>query len=272
MIVLLLVFVFLLWAIPAILFQPSNGREWSRDQQIPAYGKFEGDLVHLKKIRNFSYKSTAEYTPAWYDKTFDLNKIKSVDFVLELFDAFDGIAHTLFTFGFEGGEYVSISVEIRKEKGESYSPFWGALRQYELMYVIADENDVIKLRTNHRKDRVYLFPGNASKEKIRQLFVSMVRRANKLREHPEFYNTLTNTCTTNLVRHINEITEGRVPLSYKVLLPGYSDELAHQLGLIDTDLPYEKIREHFQIHERALSWGDRPGFSGAIRDRSTVNL
>jgi hypothetical protein len=169
------------------------------------------------------------------------------------------------SFGFSDGSYVAISVELRREPGETFSPVKGLLKQYELMYVVADERDVIRLRTGHRHDEVYLYPVRADAGQRRRLFVSMLTRANRLREHPEFYNTLTNTCTTNIVRHVNEIAPGKVPLSYKVLLPGYSDRLAYDLGLLDTDLPFDEAQARHHINARALRYADNPAFSALIR-------
>jgi hypothetical protein len=133
------------------------------------------------------------------------------------------------------------------------------------MYVVGDERDLIELRTNYRRDPVYLYPVRAPRKRLEQMFVGMLRRANRLREKPEFYNTLTNTCTTNIVRHVNELVPGRVPWSYKVLLPGYSDELAYSLGLIDTDLPFPEAKRHFRINDDALRAGGREDFSRRIR-------
>ena len=176
-----------------------------------------------------------------------------------------GPAHTLVSFGFSDGSYLAISVELRREPGEKFSPVKGLLKQYELMYVVADERDVIRLRTNHRHDDVFLYPVRAGAEQRRRLFVSMLERANALREHPEFYNTLTNTCTTNIVRHVNEIAPQKVPFSYKVLLPGYSDRLAYDLGLLDTDLPFGEAKARYHINARALRYADDPAFSTLIR-------
>lgn len=133
--------------------------------------------------------------------------------------------------------------------------------------MVADERDVIRLRTNYRKDPVHLYPVRAERARIRAMLVDMLRRANELRERPEFYNTLTNTCTTNLVRHLNRISTRRVrPFSPRVLLPGYSDALAHELGLLDTDLLLEEARERFLITPRAQRLGDTPDFSRRIRE------
>jgi hypothetical protein len=176
------------------------------------------------------------------------------------------VAHTFLTFGFADGAHVALSVEIRKEKGERYGPVKGLFKQYELMYVIADERDLIGLRANHRKDDVYLIPGRTTPEKRRELFLDMLGRAAGLARRPEFYNTLTSTCTTNLVAHINRISPRGVPFSLKTLLPEHVDRLAYDLRLIDTDLPYEKIRERYRINEAAGRYRDRADFSRGIRE------
>jgi hypothetical protein len=194
-------------------------------------------------------------------------------FMVERFGPHDemtpAIAHTLLSFGF-GGEYVAVSVEIRKERGESYSPWKGLLRQYELMYVVADERDVIGLRTNHRRDTVYLYPVRAPVEAMRRAFVEMLQRANQLAEAPEFYNTLTSTCTTNLVRHVNTIAPARIPPSYKVILPAYSDSLAYDLGLIPNGQPLEQVRAAHRIDALAQELGVRADFSRALRRRAGI--
>lgn len=245
--------------------QPSNERNWTLDQQILPYAEFENDKVTIYNIRNNTYRSTDDYDVSYYNKTFDLDKMTQVYYIVEPFSDWEGAAHTFFTFEFEDDEFVAISVEIRKEVGEQFTAWKGLFKQYELMYVVGDENDLIKLRTNYRKDRVYFYPANTTKEKMRTLFVSMLERANKLKEEPEFYNTLTSTCTTNIVRHVNEITSGRIPFSWKVLAPGYSDELAYELGLIPNDQPFETIRERYLITDEAQLHGNSSDFSLKIR-------
>jgi hypothetical protein len=160
---------------------------------------------------------------------------------------------------------VAISVEIRKEKGESFSPLKGLMREYEIVYVIGDERDLVKLRTNYRKDSVHLYKINTTRERIEKMFLSMLRRANHLVAQPEFYNTLTNTCTTNLVSHVNEITPRRVPLSADVLLPANADRLAWKLGLIDTSAPLEEVRKRAKINELAARYAEDSEFSRRIR-------
>jgi Domain of unknown function (DUF4105) len=253
-------------AVVYFLIQPSNTRDWNPDQRLLPLAFFRGHHVDISNIRNIEYRSTEDYTVRHYDRTFDLDALRSLWFVVEPFHGLEGPAHTLMSFGFDNDEYVAISVEIRKEQGEKFSPLLGILKRYELMYVIADERDVIKLRSNFRKDDVFLYPIRTTPERRRQMFVEMLQRANRLAEHPEFYNTLTNTCTTNIVRHVNTISAGRVPWSYKVLLPAYSDELAYDLGLIETTLSLDDARRRFRINDRAARFADDPDFSRRIRE------
>lgn len=249
-----------------VLVRPSVDRDWSPDQAVLARAEISGNTIAITNIRNINYRATDDYDVRYYDKTFDLEKIKSVWYVVEPFSGHGaGAAHTFVSFGFEGGDYVAISVEIRKEKGESFSPLKGILRQYELVYVVADERDVIKLRTNFRMDEVFLYPVQTTKENVQKLFVSMLTRANTLATEPEFYNTLTNTCTTNLVAHVNEIVPKRIPFSYKVLMPAYSDELAREIGLIDNSIPIDELRNAHRVNYKALLYADDPQFSGRIR-------
>ncbi|HEX7833700.1 MAG TPA: DUF4105 domain-containing protein [Thermoanaerobaculia bacterium] len=251
--------------VAARFVQPSNHRDWSVDQAVLPSAEVAPPLVTIRNIRNFDYQDTSRYTPAYYDKTFDLRKLDSAWFVVEPFDQ-PGAAHTFVSFGFGDSDYVAISIEIRKEKGESFSALKGLLRRYELMYVIGDERDLIRLRTNYRKDQVYLYRIDAPKAKIEEMFLAMVTRANALREKPEFYNTLTNTCTTNLVRHVNQISAERVPRSFAVLLPANSDKLAYDIGLIDRTFTFDETKARAWINDKAEKADDDPQFSRRIRE------
>lgn len=246
--------------------RPSNDRDWTSDNAVLPRAELWGDSVRVRNVRNARYTTPSRYTLAYEDRAYDLRELETAWFVVEPFSRdWRGPAHTLVSFGFRDGRYLAVSVEIRKEKGEAYSPLKGLLKRFEITYVVADERDVIALRSNYRKDPVYLYPIRAERDKLREVFVDVMGRVNDLHEHPEFYNTLTNTCTTNLARHVNRISPERVPFSYKVLLPGYSDRLAYDLGMIDTDLPFEEARERFHINARAERAGDSPDFSRLIR-------
>jgi len=262
-----IVVLLVMYAVLSLIVRPSLDRDWSPDQKVLAHADISGDTVSIKNIRNINYRSTSDYDVSYYDKTFDLKKLESAWYMVEPFSGHGaGAAHTLVSFGFEGGDYIAISAEIRKEMGEKFSPVKGLLRQYELVYVIADERDVIKLRSNYRKDDVFLYPVHTSEERMRKLFTSMLERAGKLARKAEFYNTLTNTCTTNLVAHVNEIIPGRIPFSLKILMPAHSDELAREIGLIDQNISIEELRAKYKINERALRYADDPQFSVRIRE------
>lgn len=268
-IIFLVLFLTVIFTITHFVTTPSNDRNWNDDQKILPYAEINNNLISIRNIRNFTYASTTSYTQNYYDKVFDLNKLKKVWYIVEPFSGFPGSAHTFLSFEFDGNQFVSISVEIRKEKGETYSPIKGLFNKYELMYVIADERDVIKLRSNYRKDLVYVYPIRATQEKAQALFLDMINRTNDLKDHPEFYNTVTNTCTTNIVQHVDKITPDRVPLfNLRILLPANSDKLAYDLGLIDTDLSFEQARSTYYINDRAMKYADDPDFSVKIRELS----
>src|SRR5215217_804857 len=150
-------FVLLVAYVLFVLFtRPRNDRDWSSDQAVLPSATINGPLVTVKNIRNFRYQSADSYTPAYYDKMFNLDDLDSAWFFVEPFGK-AGAAHTFVSFGFRDKNFVAVSVEIRKEKGESFNPVQGLLRQYEIMYVIGDERDLVKLRTNYRNDAVHLY-------------------------------------------------------------------------------------------------------------------
>ena len=175
------------------------------------------------------------------------------------------MAHTLLTFGFEDGEHVGISVEVRKEEGEIFSPIAGLFRRYELMYLIGDERDLIGLRANIRKDPVFVYPLRGEPQQVKELFVAMLRRVNKLRRKPEFYNTITSTCTTNLVSHFEQLRKEPLDFELRILLPADSDELAWEIGLIDFDGTMEEAQRRFLINDRTKMLDDGKAWSRQIR-------
>ena len=258
-----MVLVFLVWW---LLNRPSNDRDWSADQAILPEVVFDNGSVTIRNIRDCYYESAEEFRVRHYDETFDLETLARVDYFVEPFAGWRGPAHTFLSFGFDDGRFVAISVEVRREKGESFSVLGGLMRRLELMYVIASERDLVDLRATHRGNRVFCYPVRASRERIRTMFESMLRRANRLRTHPEFYNTLTNTCTTNIVGHLNEVSEESVPWwNPRVLFPGYSDRLAFDMGLIDSDRPFAELRQTCEISDRVREFVDTDEFSRRIR-------
>jgi hypothetical protein len=245
---------------------PSNNRDWSPNQAVLPTADISGNLVTIHNIRNTQYRTANDYTVRHYDKTFDFDKLDSVDFLVVPFPDVPGGAHTFLSFGFDSADYVAISVEVRRQKGEEFNPVKSLVKQPEIMYVVGDERDLVGLRTNHWLSDVYMYRAQASREQMRALLVGMLERANKLAREPEFYNLVTNNCTTNIMRHINQLSPNRVPYNYQVLLPAYSDRLAHQLNLIKIDDNFERTKQRARINEPAYVHRDREDFSVKIRE------
>ncbi len=245
--------------------QPSNDREWQPEVARLAYADVQGDQVTIHNIRNFDYRSETDFTPHYYDKTFDLRKLDTVDLIGSYWMG-DAIAHMMVSFGFAGEDYLTVSIETRKEVGESYSTLAGFFRQYELYYVVADERDLIRVRTNYRKDPpedVYLYRTNAPPENVRRLFLSYIEEINSLRTKPEFYNTMTTNCTTNIWTHTK--VNGAVPFSWKILASGYVPSLLYDLGRVDTRLPFEELRRRARVNDAAQAADTAADFSQRIR-------
>ena len=255
-----------------LLRKPSNDRDWTPENAVAPRVEIDGDRIVVRGVRCFRYRSTRDYDPAWEDREYRLDALDSLDFFIAPFslrrgsDREGGVAHTFVSFGF-GGEHLAVSIEVRRTRGKSYNPLHGLFRCFELIYVFADERDAVGVRTAYTRSNVYLYPVNASRDKMRSMFIEMAMRANELHEKPEFYNTLCNTCTTNLVRHVNTISPGRIPWSPYVLLPGYSTRLLYRLGLIGTDAPLEEITERARISDEAGAALDDADFSELIRGR-----
>jgi len=247
--------------------QPSNHREWQKDVALLPYATQNENNVTLFNIRNFHYRSEMDFTPNYYDKSFDLAKLNGVD-LITVYWMGPSVAHVFVSFSFEDGEHLAVSIETRKEKNEAYSTLKGLFRQYELSYVVADERDVIGLRTNYRFDPiedVYIYPMAGSREDAKKLFLSYIEKINALKEHPEFYNTLTTNCTTNIWMNADSSIE-RLPLSWKILVSGYVPEYLHENNRLRTsDLSFEALREHVHVNKRALDAGIVDNFSKKIR-------
>lgn len=248
---------------------PSLDKNWETDQKILTEVNIYEESIFLKNIRNFRYSDVDNYEIDYYDWEYELSEVESVDYIIEPFGDIDGFAHTMLSFGFSDGRYLSISAEIRKEVWEAFHPVSGLFNKYEIVYIIGDEEDLIKLRANYRKDTVILYPIKAEKEKIKQLFLSVMQRADTLSKEPEFYNSFTNTCTTSILSHVNLLRKenNKSPIEWwkKILLPSRSDEIAYNLWLINTELSLEQAREYYTIN--TLSWEHKPwgDYSKTIR-------
>ena len=251
------------------LFQtPSLYREWLETDKILSEIEFSENKVSIKNIRNFNHISLEKYEKNYYDSEFDLEKIDSIYYIVEPFSDYDWPAHTMLTFGFSDWKYVVISAELRKEKWESFDPLLWIANQYELMYLIGDENDLIKLRANIRKDEVRMYPVKTTKEKMQKIFVSMLKRADKLSKEPEFYNTIYSTCTTNILRHVNELREWKKeisPFDLKIFLPANSDKIVFEEWLMNTKLTFEQAKKYYKINELSEKFWDDENYSEKIR-------
>jgi hypothetical protein len=244
---------------------PSNYRGWSADQTVTSRAEFSGDRVTVRNVRNCRYLATDTYLLDYEDRTYDLAEVESADFIVVPFRGLPILAHTMLSFGFSDGRRLAASVEIRRETGEAFAAWKGSLRQYELMYVLGDERDLINLRTTHRGDDVYLYRTTATPAQARGLFVDVLQRANELAERPEYYDTLTNNCTTNIARHVNRLDPQRVPYSVFVMLPGLSDAFAYDSGLIERQGTFEETKQRASISAVARNHATSQDFSQAIR-------
>jgi hypothetical protein len=248
------------------VLEPSNHRNWKPDMGVLPYAKIRGNTAKVYNIRHCKYLDKDTYVLNHYDRTFDLDELESVDFILVPFKDTPSLAHTMLSFGFEDGQYLGVSVEVRLEDGEVYSPVGGSMRQFEIMYVLADERDVVQLRTEHRKDDVYVYRTRATREQARRLFIDVMERVNSLKKQPEFYDTFTNNCTTNIVSHVNNIMPGNLPFwDPASVLTGYSDRAAYVLGFLVDYGSFEETKRRAHINHLAHRYADHPQFSQLIR-------
>lgn len=245
--------------------EPSLDRDWVEACDVLPGATVTDTAAHVRNIRAFRYRGETDFDRRYYDDSFELARLVRADYVLVPFSTFRAGAHAFVSFEFDDGRRLAVSVEARKEKGEDYSALFGMFRQYELMYVVADEMDVIDLRVSVRNDRVFIYPVRAPAEKLRALFVSMLTRADRLTRAPEFYHTITNNCALNIVRHVNEITPNRIPYGYQLIFPAFSDRLALELGLIDTELDIAAARAKYDITAAAQAARGHPDYSRLIR-------
>jgi hypothetical protein len=244
---------------------PSNDRVWQPDVAVLPSATIQGDLITVHNIRNFDYRTETDFTPRYYDRTFDLRRLERVNLVAAYWMG-PAIAHLFLTFDF-GSDHLAISIEARKEQGEGYSSLGGFFRQYELIYIVGDERDLIRLRTNYRKDppeEVYLFRAHAPSENGRRIFLEYIQAINDLQKRPRFYNTLTTNCTNVILVH-TRVNPGHLRYTWKILLSGYTPEAVYEAGRLDQSLPFEELKRHSLINAAARAADQAPDFSHRIR-------
>jgi hypothetical protein len=242
---------------------PSNDRDWQPDVAVLPWAETRGNLVSIHNIRNCDYRSETDYTCRYYDKTFDLAKLQGVDLFLVHWGS-PHIAHPIFSFDFGRVGHVCFSIETRKEKGEEYSAVKGFFRQYELTYVVADERDVIRLRTNYRKEDVHLYRLKTNPDFVRQVFLDYLKEVNRLRVRPEWYNALTDNCTTAARAHIAPYNP-EAKFDWRIIVNGTLDELIYERGAVDRTLPFAELKRRSYINPAAQAADKDPEFSLRIR-------
>ncbi|MEO0532187.1 MAG: DUF4105 domain-containing protein [Planctomycetota bacterium] len=254
----------------------SNHRDWSPDQAILTTAEVRGDQLKVRNVRYCKHLAEGEYVVDHEDRTYDLRYLRAVDFITMPFGPVPVLAHTMVSFEFaprpplKRPEHLAVSVEVRKEKGEeSFNPALGLANEYEIMYVVADERDLLYRQTIARDGPTYVYRTVASPEASRELLVDMMERANDLSRQPEFYHLLTNNCTTNIARHINRIRPNKIVYDAGVLMPGYSDQKAFKEGLLVTRAgeSFEQLKARSHINTRARMAANDPSldFSSVIR-------
>ncbi|XZE45202.1 DUF4105 domain-containing protein [Pirellulaceae bacterium SH467] len=242
--------------------RPKSDGDWLEGMKVLPQVGVLGNTLTINNFRHFSYSESGEAIPHYEERSFDLTRLSSIDYFLAHWSG-PIIAHTLVSFGFEDGKFLCISVEARRERWQNYSPLWGLFRTYQLIFVVGDERDIIRLRTNIWQDKVYMYRLRLPREHLHKLLLDYVERINKLNTSPEWYNSVASNCTTNL------FYQGRAKVPWwvlpRILLNGLSARAMYELGFLDQQVPFEELQSRCAIRERALAAGDSSDFSEQIR-------
>jgi hypothetical protein len=242
---------------------PSHHRNWRPEVAVMPRAIIDGDRVHLTGVRNFDYRTRNDFTVRYEERDVQLSHLKSIDFYISYF--LEGpVGHTFVSFIFDNAPPLSISIETRPEVGEGFAPVASMFKQFELIYVVGTERDVVGVRTNHRGEPTYLYRLNSSADDARRLLLIYLERINELADHPEWYNLLTNSCTINIVRYAN--AAGRQGgFDFRHLLNGLIDNYLYYSGRVNTNLPFDELRRRSLINEAAHAADGGPDFSERIR-------
>jgi len=242
---------------------PRNDRAWLPDVAKPAWSEINGDQLIVHNLRNFDYRSETDYQEVWETREYDLASLKGVD----VFFCYWGptmIAHNIASWQFADGRQLAISIETRKEKGEEYSAIRSFFRQFELYYVVADERDVIRIRTNYRGERLFLYQTTLTAGEARKLLLDYLENINRLVQEPAWYNAVTMNCITTIWMHLKH-TNLAQHLDWRLIVNGYADRLAYDRGFIDNKLPFDELRRLSEITETAKKTADNPDFAKMLR-------
>jgi hypothetical protein len=254
-----------------VCIPPSDDRPWRRDVAVLPRAVIEGDRVQLTGFRNFTYRSEDDFDPRYEQREVLLAHLVSVDLFVSYWNI-GPVAHTFVSFTFDDGTApVCVSIEARPEVGQRFNALATMFKQYELIYVVGDERDLVRVRTEYRGEEVFLYHIRATPEAAQRLFRVYLDRVNELAEHPEWYHLLKNNCTLNIVRHARRAAGvGRARFDYHYLLNGLIDRYLYGEGVIDTSLDFDNLRRRSQINDAARAAGDAEGFSARIRSSLPV--
>ena len=246
-----------------ISIPPSHDREWRPEVAVMPRAVIDGDRVRITGVRNFDYRTRNDFTVRYEEREVLLSHLTGVDFYVSYWS--EGlVGHTFLSFIFDNAPPLSISIETRPEVGEGFNPIASLFKQFELIYVVGDERDIVGVRTNHRLETVYLYRLNASPDKVRELLLVYLERINELADRPEFYHLLSNSCTINIIRYLNAAgRKGRFDIRH--LFNGLIDSYLYHSGRVDTTLPFDELRRRSLINEAAQAADDAPDFSQRIR-------
>ena len=247
--------------------RPRSDRDWAEGMEVLPHAELVGDTLRVKHFRDFRYSAAGEPIPRFEDRTYDLAKLSSLDYFLSHWSG-PVMAHTLVSFGFDDGQFLCVSVEARRQRWQSYSPLWGMFRSYPLMFVLGDERDIVRLRTNIRRERVYMYRLRMPPQRMQRLLLDYVSRVEKLATQPAWYNSVTSNCTTNLFYR----GHASAPwwMKFGIFLNGFSARTMYRLGFLSDNLPFKELQARCAIRERALAAGDAADFSKQIRAQMVI--
>ena len=246
--------------------QPKQHADWQPDVAELPRAEFDGDRLTFHNVRNFDYRSETEFTPRWETRTYDLSKLDGLDMFFSHWSG-PAIAHTIMSWSFSDGQHLAISIETRKVVGQEYSAIAGFFRQYPIYYVVADERDVVRLRTNYRGENVWLYRLKPLRPQApRALLLDYLASINALAERPAWYNALTDNCTTSIQRHARHLNPAGNPFDWRLLANGHMPELLYEQGRIETSLPFDELKRRSRITERTHLAEGAPDFGTRIRE------
>jgi len=246
-----------------IFIPPSHDRNWRSEVAVLPKVSIGPDHVRITGVRNFDYRSRNDFTVHYEEREVQLSHLTGLDFYVSYWSE-GPVAHTFVSFTFDNAPPLCISIETRPEVGEGFDQLASLFKQFELIYVVGEEHDLVGVRANHRHERVYLYRLNTSADDARRLLLVYLARINELADRPEWYHLLTNSCTINIIRYANAAgREGRFDVRH--LLNGLIDSYLYHSGRVDTTLSYEELRRRSLINDAAKAADDAKDFSERIR-------